>query len=757
MKSFIYTILLLFIFQIGHAVSPNQLQETQKLNKLFEQQKSQIFPVQSHQSAFLKSVSAKKDKLDSITHNDGSYKQFKYNENNQITSYKFYEYDDWAETVELVEFQSFKYDKSGNEIYYSISIDDAFDGFVERNRIERTYDSNNRILTEIDIDLEYNEFTKMEYDYSDGLKINMYSKFAVNEDWTLNNYSIYTMNKDDLPTQVKSYDKGDDGIYFNNAIMNMAYNSNGQLTEMSMLYYNEDTGEWVAGMSTTTEYNAAGQVISERTDAPNYATGKMALWSEIKYTYENGHLVKEEEYGLNWSTGEVQLVFIREFTYKGQILVSQLGKETDWVSDQMTESYRYEFTINTKYDADDQTVPYKIEETQGYYDIFEEDYYQTGRIESVEHFRKDWATNELYSQRIATFYYSGGSGSEELSNDATLSDLTVGGNTIDDFDKDVYAYTIVLDAGTASAPEVHAIANHASAMVHIKQADELPGTATIQVTAEDATTQLNYTINFTLENAPSNIATLSDLQIDGSTIDGFQPSDYVYAIILSVGTTEIPTISGALTDPKATMEINQATELPGTGTVLVTAEDGTQNTYTITFSVQLNNDATLAGLQVNGSSIADFNATTLSYDIVLDAGTTEAPTVSANATDANASVEITQANDANGSATIEVTAEDGTTTKTYTINFTVQTSIFRNKVESIKAYPNPFNNQISVHVDQAVQSVSLLNNLGQSLYRTSELNKETVTIETSELKCGIYFIQIIYDNQDVQHCKVIKQ
>ena len=86
-------------------------------------------------------------------------------------------------------------------------------------------------------------------------------------------------------------------------------------------------------------------------------------------------------------------------------------------------------------------------------------------------------------------------------------------------------------------------------------------------------------------------------------------------------------------------------------------------------------DATLSSLTYNGTSVPNFAATTLSYDVELPAGTTAVPTVAAVKHDTKASDPvITQASALPGTATVVVTAEDGTTTKTYTVNFTVASS-----------------------------------------------------------------------------------
>ncbi len=86
-------------------------------------------------------------------------------------------------------------------------------------------------------------------------------------------------------------------------------------------------------------------------------------------------------------------------------------------------------------------------------------------------------------------------------------------------------------------------------------------------------------------------------------------------------------------------------------------------------SPTLNSDATLKSLTVNGTSVTGFSPTTYAYTVTLPAGSASAPTVSVVTNDTNATEVITQASDSLGSATVVVTAQNGTTRNTYTLNF----------------------------------------------------------------------------------------
>lgn len=83
----------------------------------------------------------------------------------------------------------------------------------------------------------------------------------------------------------------------------------------------------------------------------------------------------------------------------------------------------------------------------------------------------------------------------------------------------------------------------------------------------------------------SNVATLSDLRVEGTTIAGFSPSVFTYNYIVPFG-GRTPVVGATPTDPNAGVQITQATAVPGTATVLVTAEDGiTTLTYTVNFTM----------------------------------------------------------------------------------------------------------------------------------------------------------------------------
>ncbi|MBN2699357.1 MAG: T9SS type A sorting domain-containing protein [Bacteroidales bacterium] len=81
-------------------------------------------------------------------------------------------------------------------------------------------------------------------------------------------------------------------------------------------------------------------------------------------------------------------------------------------------------------------------------------------------------------------------------------------------------------------------------------------------------------------------ATLADLLIEGTTVDGFASGLFTYDVKLPSGTTTVPNVTATPTSENATVVITPATSLPGATTVQVTAENGVNElTYTINFTV----------------------------------------------------------------------------------------------------------------------------------------------------------------------------
>ena len=226
---------------------------------------------------------------------------------------------------------------------------------------------------------------------------------------------------------------------------------------------------------------------------------------------------------------------------------------------------------------------------------------------------------------------------------------------------------------------------------------------TVEVTAEDGITKKTYTVTVTLlitseQTQAETDATLSSLTLSGVNIGPFSPGTEAYGtgVAYSVSqTTVTPTVNDSGAD--YVIKLDGVEDADGTVslavgtneiTVEVTAEDGiTRKTYTVTVTraesetpVQGSTDATLKSLRLSDVDFGTFASATESYTASVAYGvseTTVTPTV--NDSGADYVVKLDGAEDSDGTVslaaganviTVEVTAEDEATKKTYTVTVT---------------------------------------------------------------------------------------
>ncbi len=197
----------------------------------------------------------------------------------------------------------------------------------------------------------------------------------------------------------------------------------------------------------------------------------------------------------------------------------------------------------------------------------------------------------------------------------------------------------------------------------------------IEIVTDKGTAESVFEFTVTYGYAADN-ATLKSITINGEALEDFSSAKEAYDVELPFGTTDYPKVEAEANSDKATVKVgdftpsNEGATFPAKVDIIVTAEDGkTTKTYTINFTVPsaLSTDATLKTLTVDGKAIT-LAESTIEYNYempFLGKGL-----VAAVANDENATIAITQATEIPGDATVLVTAEDGTTTLTYTLSLT---------------------------------------------------------------------------------------
>lgn len=114
--------------------------------------------------------------------------------------------------------------------------------------------------------------------------------------------------------------------------------------------------------------------------------------------------------------------------------------------------------------------------------------------------------------------------------------ITVGGRKLTDFSKNVLRYKVYLPADAATIPKVEATAKSGTT-VEVEQATAQNRTAVIKATEGKTTTR--YNIEFTDEEGLKPIlenpvyASLSDIKVDGTSLEGFAPATYAYKVAVN--------------------------------------------------------------------------------------------------------------------------------------------------------------------------------------------------------------------------------
>ena len=266
-------------------------------------------------------------------------------------------------------------------------------------------------------------------------------------------------------------------------------------------------------------------------------------------------------------------------------------------------------------------------------------------------------------------------GPPPASTDATLSSIVYGAEQtpVPGFAADQLSYEVELPADyVGGAPSVQVTTSDANATTNITQATTLPGVATIVVTAEDGTTTKTYTVTFTKESADPKVESATWPNIRGTAVID-QVNKTITGQVLNGSSLSLePTFTGKYLNTQSPTGVQNFANGAISYTFTSASNEQTVYSVTITESPAVSTDATLSSLTYGGKSVPNFSPSTLTYNIELTAGTKTPPTIAATPNDNKATMNITQASSVPGVGKVEVTAEDGTTKLTYTINYTVQ-------------------------------------------------------------------------------------
>ena len=297
-----------------------------------------------------------------------------------------------------------------------------------------------------------------------------------------------------------------------------------------------------------------------------------------------------------------------------------------------------------------------------------------------------------------------------LTSDATLSALAVSSGSLSPvFASGTLGYAVSVP-NTVTSVTLTPTATNAVATIKINSVTVASGSAsgalslnvgsnalTVVVSAPDGTTVSTYTVAVTRAAALSNVATLSNLTVSSGTLSpSFSAGTLSYSASVANAVSSI-TVTPTTTSSAATVKVNgvavssgsasgSTTLLVGSNTLtlVVTAQDGsTTSTYTLIVTraaASLSSVASLSALVLSSGTLSPVFATgTAAYTASVD-NAVSSVTLTPTASNANATIKVNSASVTSGGASgalalvvgsnvlsVLVTAQDGATTRTYTV------------------------------------------------------------------------------------------
>lgn len=170
---------------------------------------------------------------------------------------------------------------------------------------------------------------------------------------------------------------------------------------------------------------------------------------------------------------------------------------------------------------------------------------------------------------------------EVATNVATLKSITINGEALEGFDPATETYNVELPFGTTTVPTVAAVAASKKATAVVTPATAIPGATTILVTAEDVTTTKTYTINFTAAQTASSEKELLNVTVGGKAV-AISENAGSLLVSKSADLTALVINFEVSESATASIESGSAQDFTNPLSIVVTAQDNSTATYTIT-------------------------------------------------------------------------------------------------------------------------------------------------------------------------------
>lgn len=165
----------------------------------------------------------------------------------------------------------------------------------------------------------------------------------------------------------------------------------------------------------------------------------------------------------------------------------------------------------------------------------------------------------------------------------------------------------------------------------------------------------------------------------------------------------------------------------------------------------LKDNANITGISVNGIPVQPFMSIVKDYELTLPEGTSEI-LVEVFGADEDASIDISTTTE---QSIIVITAQDGTTTNTFTINYTYETGVEKISDNGSQAFFTD-NNMLELKSSVKIRMYEIFDHSGR-LLTAAKVNENTVSVDTSQFGSKrLFIIRITDENNSSQVLKVMK-
>lgn len=242
------------------------------------------------------------------------------------------------------------------------------------------------------------------------------------------------------------------------------------------------------------------------------------------------------------------------------------------------------------------------------------------------------------------------------STNAFLDGITVDGESVKNFDAEIFEYTFVLPYGTTRLPSV--VATKAYNQQNVTLSYE-GWDAYLHVQAEDTTKVTTYIIHCKV--ARSSNAKLAGIVVEGYELD-FNPDVNDYEVVLPYGTNQLPMVSPVEADEQQAVVMTTDTAQYYVEIAVTPGDESVTNIYGVRFVITKCPINHLLDIKAKGETLEGFHSDTLTYVFVYPKDAPKETVVSIDditytKADSTETVELVQ-EDAS-TITILVTAEDG--------------------------------------------------------------------------------------------------